>query len=113
MGAISLVGAVLVRFQLAVELINFGAFVGFILVNLSVIRHYFIRLRLRGGFAVLTNLLFPAAGALVCLYIWMSLTSKAKLVGFGWLGLGLIYLFVLTRGFREPVRRLDFEGASK
>ena len=113
MGAISLVGALLVRFQLAVELVNFGAFVGFILVNLSVIRHYFGRLRLRRGVAMLTNLIFPAIGALVCLYIWMSLTSKAKLVGFGWLGLGLLYLFVLTRGFREPVRRLDFEGAGQ
>ncbi|MGH9662950.1 MAG: APC family permease [Bryobacteraceae bacterium] len=113
MGAISLAGAVLVRFQLAVELVNFGAFVGFILVNLSVIRHYFVRLRLRRGFAAFTNLIFPAIGALICLYIWMSLTSKAKLVGFGWLGLGLLYLLVLTRGFREPVCRLDFEGAEK
>src|ERR1051326_4501037 len=40
MGAISLVGAVAVRFQLAAELLNFGAFVGFILVNLSAIRDY-------------------------------------------------------------------------
>ena len=99
MGAISLIGAMAVRFQLAAELLNFGAFVGFILVNLSVIRHYYIRLGERRGLCLFTNLLFPLAGALVCSYVWMSLTGKAKLVGFGWLLAGVLYLAVLTRGF--------------
>ena len=100
MGAFSLIASLVMRFQLAVELLNFGAFVGFILVNLSVIRHYFIRRRERAGWGVLVNLLFPLAGALVCSYVWMNLSLKARLVGFLWLGAGTIYLAVLTRGFR-------------
>src|SRR6266849_7845776 len=108
MGAVSMVGAIAVRFQLAVELLNFGAFVGFILVNLSVIRHYYIRLRERRGVYLFTNLLFPLAGALVCSYVWMSLTGKAKLVGFGWLLAGVLYLAVLTRGFRVAPKKLEF-----
>ncbi len=106
MGAASLVGAVFIRFQLAVELLNFGAFVGFILVNLSVIRHYYIRLRRRSGLDFATNLVFPALGALVCGYIWMSLTEKAKIAGFAWLAIGTIYLAIVTRGFRKPPRAL-------
>ena len=112
MAAVSLAGALLVRFQLAVELVNFGAFVGFILVNLSVIQHHFIGLRQRRGWAVFTSLIFPAAGALICACIWMSLTSKAKFAGFAWLAMGAIYLCVLTRGFRIPARHLDFEGTT-
>jgi putrescine importer len=108
MGAVSIVGALAIRFQLAAELLNFGAFVGFILVNLSVIRHYYVRLGQRRGVYVFTNLLFPLAGALVCSYVWMSLTGKAKLVGFGWLLLGVLYLAVLTRGFRVPPKKLEF-----
>lgn len=108
MGAISLIGAMAVRFQLAAELLNFGAFVGFILVNLSVIRHYYIRLGERRGVYLFTNLLFPLAGALVCSYVWMSLTGKAKLVGFGWLLAGVLYLAVLTRGFRVAPKKLEF-----
>jgi putrescine importer len=108
MGAVSLVGALAVRFQLAVELLNFGAFVGFILVNLSVIRHYYVRLGQRRGVQVFTNLLFPLAGALVCGYVWMSLTTKAKVVGFGWLAVGALYLAILTRGFRVPPKKLEF-----
>jgi len=111
MGAISLVGAIAVRFQLAVELLNFGAFVGFILVNLSVIRHYYLRLRERSGLRLMTNLLFPLAGALVCGYVWMSLTMKAKIVGFAWLLAGVLYLTVLTRGFRVPPKKLEFEAS--
>jgi amino acid transporter len=105
MGGITMLGAFLIRFQLAVELLNFGAFVGFILVNLSVIRHYYLRKRQRSGLGFLTNLIFPGLGALVCSYVWMSLSTPAKIVGFIWLGLGVGYLAYLTKGFsRSPVK---------
>jgi putrescine importer len=106
MGAVSLIGALLLHFQMAVELLNFGAFAGFILVNLSVIRHYYIRLGRRHGMDILTNLVFPLLGALICLYVWFSLTLKARVVGFAWLGIGLIYLAVITRGFKIAPRSL-------
>ncbi len=105
MGGITLLGAILIRFQLAVELLNFGAFVGFILVNLSVIRHYYLRQRQRSGMNFVMNLVFPSLGALVCGYVWMSLSTPAKIVGFIWLGLGLAYLAYLTKGFsRSPIK---------
>ncbi len=107
MGAVSLAGSLLMRFQLAVELLNFGAFVGFILVNLSVIRHFYLRSGRRSGLALLTNLVFPLAGATVCSYVWMNLSWKARVAGFGWLALGAIYLAVLTRGFRVAPRSLS------
>ena len=110
MGAVSLVGSLVMRFQLAVELLNFGAFVGFILVNLSVIRHFYMRLRRRRGMAALTNLAFPLVGAIVCSYVWLNLSWKARVAGFGWLALGMIYLAVLTRGFRVAPRALSGLG---
>lgn len=106
MGIISLAGAMVLRFQLVVELLNFGAFVGFILVNLSVIRHFYLRRRQRRGLAVFPSLIFPLTGALLCFYIWLNLSPKAQLAGFVWLGGGLIYLAILTRGFRLPPRSL-------
>ena len=95
------------RFQLAVELLNFGAFAGFILVNLSVIRHFYLRKGERRGTAFFSNLVFPLAGALVCTYVWMSLTEKAKVVGFAWLGLGVVYLAIMTRGFHTGPKQLE------
>lgn len=99
--AASLAGAVLMRFEIAVELLNFGAFVGFILVNLSVVQCFFIQRRERTGMGLVRNLLFPSVGAIVCFYVWMSLSGNAKLVGFLWLAAGGVYLAIHTRGFKH------------
>jgi len=107
MGAVSIAGALFMRFQMAVELLNFGALAGFILVNLSVIRHYYLRQGQRSGWRFFTNLVFPALGALVCTYVWMSLTVKARLVGFAWLAVGLVYLAAITRGFKLKPKSLE------
>ncbi len=106
MGALGLIGVLFLHFEIAVELLNFGAFAGFILVNLSVIQHFYVRLRQREGKYVFTHLLFPALGACVCAYLWFSLSSRAKMVGFVWLAIGLVYLAVLTRGFKTAPKEL-------
>lgn len=107
MSGLSLVGAFLIDFQLSVELVNFGAFVGFILVNLSIIRHFYFRRGLRHGKDLWMNLVFPLLGALICTLVWLSLSTKAKTAGFAWLGMGVFYLFCLTRGFRRPTPSLE------
>ncbi len=113
MGAVALIGSLTFRFQLAVELLNFGALTGFILVNLSVVNHYYIRERLRSGWQAIEYLVFPLLGTLVCSFLWFNLTAKAKLAGFGWLALGIIYLSILTRGFRlAPKTLASLEEAS-
>ena len=107
--AASLLGALTMNFQIAVELLNFGAFVGFILVNLSVIQYFFIARKQRSGRAVFHNLVFPLAGALVCIYVWMNLSGKAKVVGFIWLAIGAIYLAIHTRGFKHQASQWSGE----
>jgi hypothetical protein len=47
-------------------------------------------------------------GALVCSYVWMNLSGKAKIVGFLWLGAGSAYLAIVTRGFKNRPKELDF-----
>jgi amino acid transporter len=101
-GMVSLLGALTMRFQLAVELLNFGAFVGFILVNLSVIGHFFVRERQRRGIHFIRNLIFPLLGAAVCAYVWSHLTTKALVVGFLWLATGAVYLAFVTRRANLP-----------
>ncbi len=103
MGAVSLVGSLALHFQLVVELLNFGAFVGFILVNLSVVRYFYFGRRDRSRIKVLTDLVFPLCGAAVCTYVWLNLTWKAQMAGFAWLAVGAIYLAVLTHGFRKRI----------
>jgi amino acid transporter len=91
--------------------INFGAFTAFTFVNLSVIGHY---LRHKGDGTrrgVLLWILVPALGAAFDLALLASLDSDAQILGASWLTLGVVYLAVLTRGFRRPPPDLDIEAA--
>ena len=111
MAAACFSGSLILRFQLAVEILNFGALTAFVLVNLCVVRHYFIRLALRRGGYFFGNLVFPLLGAMVSSYLWISLSTKAKIAGLVWLAAGAIYLLALTRGFRVLPKPLDFTEA--
>jgi amino acid transporter len=106
MGAIHLAGALILRYTEAAELVNFGALLGFMLVNLAVVRHFFFRLQQR---RIGLNLATPLAAFAVCLCLWVNLSRFALELGAGWLLLGLIYLLLLTRGFRRNLVRLQLE----
>jgi putrescine importer len=106
MGTVHLCGAVFLSFGEAAEVINFGAFVGFMAVNLSVIRHYFLRSKERKGFSLFLNLLFPSLGFAICFYIWLNLSHFSLKLGALWMILGFLYLAVLTRGFRRSLPEL-------
>jgi len=86
-GILALAGSFVMSFQLAAELLNFGAFLAFMGVNASTIAHYFVKGRdHRWSFLVL-----PLGGFIVCFYIWANLRWTAKLAGWVWLTLGILY----------------------
>jgi amino acid transporter len=84
-----------------VSLINFGALFGFLLVNLSVIRHHFITWEKRNSLGVIKYLIMPFIGAAVCFILWINLPDLSKIAGFIWLGLGIIYDGFLTDLFQK------------
>ncbi len=98
--SLSYIGFDAMWLQLAVELLNFGAFAGVILVNLRVIRHYLVRRCERASLGALTNLIFPLSGAVVCSCVWLNPSWKVRLPDFLRLGGWTVYLAVLTRCFR-------------
>jgi len=104
-GAITLVGAFTVSYQLGAELLNFGAFIAFMGVNVAALVHYYVRAPVKR----LTFVLPPLLGFLTCLYIWLSLRPTAKLVGVAWLVVGVAYGAWRTGGFRRPLRFTDAE----
>ena len=103
MGAIACLGALLLNLDQSAELVNFGACLGFMAVNLSVLGHYFVRLQHRRGFRIWTNLVSPALGFAICFYIWMSISSLAMRVGALWTAVGITYLAVQTGGFKRKL----------
>ncbi|MGE9761711.1 APC family permease [Pseudomonas sp. PDM20] len=91
--------------------INFGAFLAFSLVNLSVIFHYYLNAERRGLRELVLFLLFPLIGLLADLWLMFSLDHLAIWLGATWLVLGVIYLAVITSGFRQQPPEMHFEEA--
>ncbi|MFM2485965.1 APC family permease [Celerinatantimonas yamalensis] len=87
--------------------INFGAFIAFTLVNVSVIFHYFIHGKRRGFASVVYYLLFPASGAICDFWLLTSLDSHAIELGVVWALIGVGYLAFITRGFQNSPPELD------
>ncbi|WP_095122410.1 APC family permease [Pseudomonas sp. Irchel s3f10] len=92
--------------------INFGAFLAFSLVNLSVIFHYWIGGEKKGLRELVLFLLFPFIGLVADLWLMVSLDHLAIYLGLSWLAVGVVYLAVLTGGFRRQPPEMDFQEAT-
>jgi putrescine importer len=105
---ISLLAIVIGLADLA-SIVSFGALVAFSAVNLTVIKHYFVDARERGGNGVFNNIVLPVIGFLLTSYLWTQLSSLALIVGLIWLSIGFLWLLGVTRGFQRPTPVLDLE----
>src|SRR5882724_8839580 len=141
-GAIALAGALLVSvgvfsYGLGAEMLNFGALIAFMGVNLAAFVRYNVReakkspvlpavltvivialvlwpnsnwivLAIAGALlAVLAVLAPPLAGFTICFFLWKNLSWKAWIVGGIWMAVGIAFGAIKTRGFRGDL--VDFE----
>jgi putrescine importer len=86
-GALTVAGSLVLSYETGAELLNFGAFIAFMGVNLAAFSHYCLRLGQRRWSAWFP----PLAGFGVCLFIWLHLSVRAKTAGAIWLLAGIIY----------------------
>ncbi|WP_309064931.1 APC family permease [Microbacterium sp.] len=89
------------------NMISFGALIAFSVVNLSVIKHYFVDRGERSGGQVFNNLVLPLIGFGLTVWLWTSLTGTSFLIGLSWLAVGFILLLIVTRFFSRPTPTLD------
>jgi len=108
-GVLAFLGTVFVPFDQACDLLNFGAFLGFMGVNLAAFWSYFVRPPADHRRNLLWDALLPASGFLLCLIFWIGLPNRAKIVGGLWLAAGVVYSAYKTRGFRERPLSFDFQ----
>lgn len=108
-GVIVLGGVFLLSYPLGAQLLNFGALIAFMGVNLSSFIHYF----LRNDQKTFGHFIVPVLGFTVCLYLWFSLGIKAKIVGISWLSVGLIYGAYRTNFFRKPLQFAALENTEE
>ncbi|MGA9564792.1 MAG: amino acid permease, partial [Candidatus Korobacteraceae bacterium] len=102
-GGIALLGAFLMSYERGAELLNFGALIAFMGVNLASLTHYYIR----GNDRKLSQLWPPIAGFVICAAIWWNLSHAAKVVGTIWMLAGVAYGAWKTRGFQADLVNFD------
>jgi amino acid transporter len=95
-------------YEHAGELLNFGAFLAFMGVNLSTFWHFCVVTRGKRRMRILGDIVVPLTGFVFCALIWWNLNQLAKLAGGLWFAAGLIYIAVTTKGFRMAPKQIDF-----
>jgi amino acid transporter len=93
----------------AASLISFGAISGFILVNISLFTFFYIKRKERGPAAVLRYVVMPGIGLIVCIVLFISIEVSAKILGFSWLAIGIVYLAIMTKGFRVKPKEMRLD----
>ena len=106
-GILAFVGAQFMTYELTAEILNFGAFLGFIGVNVATVWQFYLLEQSGRSKNFLADALVPGLGALFCLMIWWGLAAPAKIAGSIWFAVGLTNSAIRTRGFQRRPIMLD------
>ncbi len=107
-GALTFAGSLGKRYDLIGELQNFGAFLGFMGVNIATIRQFYFLPQEDRHKSFWKDFILPGLGFLICTIIWLGLGDLAKIAGGIWFAVGLAYSAIRTRGFRMAPVMIDF-----
>jgi amino acid transporter len=108
MGILAFGGALVMKYEFAGEVLNFGAFLTFAGVNLAALRQFYFRKQPGRKGRLLIDGFLPALGSLFCLWICWNLPPVAQTAGVLWLLAGFVYSAIRTRGFRTQPVMIDF-----
>jgi hypothetical protein len=106
-GILAYVGALVMSYEVTAEILNFGAFLGFMGVNFAVIWQFWVRRAEGHAREVFADIVLPALGFLFCTGIWLGLGAPAKIAGGIWFVVGVVVLAAHTRGFQKPIAMPD------
>jgi hypothetical protein len=90
------------QWERSVELLNFGALMAFMAVNLAALKHF--------GFGagadqrnVVFDIVVPALGFLFCLIIFLGLQGSTLWAGAAWVAVGIVYIALKVKKLSRPV----------
>jgi amino acid transporter len=85
-GAICLAGSLLFKYQLGTELLNYGALLAFMGVNVASAVLAWRTSRFSQWLPMVSSLL----GFAICFFIWLNLGNLARIVGTAWAVVGIV-----------------------
>ena len=102
---LTLIGAFVLNYDLGAQMLNFGALIAFMGVNLAAFVRYYVRAEKEKK--TMGNLIPPVLGFLICLVLWLSLSRTAQIAGSIWMATGIAYGAWRTRGFKAELVNFD------
>ena len=103
LGFLAFIGSQFLSYELTAEILNFGAFLGFMGVNAAVLWRFWVRSPRRKNRNFLLDIALPGLGFLFCAVIWLGLGSPAKIAGSIWFVVGFLVLGMHTSWFQQPI----------
>lgn len=103
--------ALIMDVSTSTSFINFGAFIAFAFVNLSVIGHYFVQKKQRSGLGIILFLIIPGIGTILNIWLFTNLDIHALTLGSIWVSIGFVILLIITKGFKKTPSEMAFDEA--
>src|SRR5579864_381630 len=110
-GGLAYIGTLTMQWERSVEILNFGALMAFMAVNLAAVRHFGFSRETAEKRNLMLDVVVPALGFLFCLVIFLGLQGSTLVAGAIWLAAGGLYVFLKTRALGQPVI-IDFSESS-
>jgi len=107
-GILAYVGTMTIGWERSVEILNFGALLAFMAVNLAALRHFGFGREQAGQRNLFLDILAPVLGFLFCLAIFLGLQGSTLVVGAIWSAIGGLYVVLKTKGLSAAPIEIDF-----
>ncbi len=102
-GVLAYLGTLTLQWERSVEIMNFGALMAFMAVNLAAVRHFGFSPEQTGKRNIVLDVIVPSLGFLFCLVIFLGLQGSTLAVGAIWVGCAALYVILKTRTLGQPV----------
>jgi amino acid transporter len=106
-GAMAYIGTLTMGWERSVEILNFGALMAFMAVNLACVRHFGFSPEEQGKRKPFLDVVVPSLGFLFCLVIFLGLQGSTLAAGGIWVVVGALYVLVKTKALGHSVT-IDF-----
>jgi amino acid transporter len=106
-GVIAYLGTLTMGWERSVEIMNFGALMAFMAVNLAAIRYFGFSPEMKSKRKLFFDIIVPTLGFLFCLVIFLGLQNSTLVAGGIWVGIGALYVLLKTKALGQPVA-IDF-----
>jgi putrescine importer len=98
-GCLAYVAVLTIPWQIAAEIVTFGALLAFTAVNLAAFLYFWWRPEALAKRNIFTDAFVPLFGAVFCFVLLLGLQSWTKYAGLCWLAIGIIYAAYRTKWF--------------